>query len=226
MQPSKFNFDPIATAYDSWYDSPVGQVYDIQEKRAVSSLLPPAGDSSTLLEVGSGTGHWSAWFAEKGYQVTGIDVSSAMVTVAEGKGLQNVQFIAGDFMTAAFDGDFDVVAAITTLEFIPGYSGALDKMRSLINPGGCMIIGVLNRISWLGVSRKIKGAADPVFHNARFFTVGEIKRLLNRYGKARVIGSTFALPYLPLLRCAGMLESLGKTLCPCWGNFIVGRVEV
>ena len=174
--------------------------------------------------MGSGTGHWSAWFSERGYRVTGIDISPAMTRRAEGQDIPGFRVLVGDFLKTPIDGSFDVAAAITSLEFIPDYMSALGKMHSLLRPGGTLIVGVLNCRSWLGLTRKIKGARGPVFHSARFFTTGEIRKLLSPYGKPRVIGSTFALPYRALLPAAGILEAIGGAVCPCLGNFIAGSV--
>ncbi len=226
MSGSSFNFDAIAEYYDAWYDDPVGKVYDSQEKSAMAKILPTASPGAALLEVGSGTGHWSAWFTEQGYRVTGIDISPEMTRRAENKGIAGSRFMAGDFLATPIEETFDVVAAITSLEFIPDYTGAIEKMRSLLRPGGLLIVGALNSRSWLGLARKIKGSKDPVFSSARFFTTGEVRKLLGTYGKPRVIGSTFALPYRALLPAAGVLETVGGALCPCLGNFIAGSVTV
>ncbi|HPA71505.1 MAG TPA: class I SAM-dependent methyltransferase [Spirochaetota bacterium] len=226
MNGSVFNFDSIARHYDAWYDDPVGGTYDRLEKRAVECLLPPAGDGASLLEVGSGTGHWSAWFADKGYRITGIDVSEEMTRVAAGKNIPGARFIRGDFLDTEIKGTFDVVAAITSLEFIPDPVKALARMRGALKPGGHIIIGALNRRSWLGLARKLRGAKDPVFNQARFFTTGEIRAMMAPYGTPVVRGSTYALPFRPLLWSAEILERAGGTLCPCLGNFIVGKVRV
>jgi SAM-dependent methyltransferase len=226
MDGSSFNFDTIAQYYDAWYDDPVGKVYDIQEKSAMAKLLPPASPGASLLEVGSGTGHWSAWFTERGYHVTGIDISPEMTRRAESRKVPGARFMVGDFLAAPIEERFDVVAAVTSLEFIPDYKAAIEKMHSLLRPGGLLIVGVLNRRSWLGLARKIKGAKDPVFHSAHFFTTGEAGKLLRPYGKPSIIGSTFALPYKAMLPAAGALESIGSTICPCLGNFIAGSVTV
>lgn len=226
MSGSLFNFDTIAEYYDAWYDDPAGKIFDVQEKRAVAKVLPLADGKQTLLEVGCGTGHWSAWFSERGYRVTGIDISPAMIQRAERKNIPNARFIVGDFLYQTIEGTFDVAAAITSLEFIGDHIEAIAKMRSYLRPGGLLLVGVLNCRSWLGLSRKLKGAKDPVFHHARFFTTGEIRQLLRPLGHLRVFGSTFAFPYRPLLLFAGIFEKTGSMLCPCFGNFIVGSVTV
>ncbi len=226
MNGSVFNFDSIARHYEAWYADPVGRTCDRMEKCAMERLLPPAADGATLLEVGSGTGHWSAWFAEKGYRVTGIDISKEMMSVAAEKNIPGARFIHGDILDVEIPETFDVAAAVTSLEFIPDPVKALERMRGALNPGGHIIIGALNRRSWLGLVRKFRGAKDPVFHQARFFTTGEIRAMLSLYGTPVVRGSTFAFPYRYLLWSADIIEHLGGMLCPCLGNFIAGKVRV
>ncbi len=226
MSGSLFNFDVIAEHYDSWYDDPIGKIYDLQEKHAIEKALPGEADGQTLLEVGCGTGHWSAWFSERGYRVTGIDISPSMVRCAESKKIPRARFIVGDFLDIEIQETFDIAAAITSLEFVGDHIKVIEKMHSYLRPGGLLLVGVLNRRSWLGIVRRLKGARDPVFHNARFFTTREIRRLLHPYGNPFVFGSTFAFPYRVLLPFAGIFETTGSALCSCFGNFIVGSVTV
>lgn len=226
MSGSLFNFDAIAGYYDAWYDAPAGKIFDAQEKRAVAKVLPLADGKKSLLEVGCGTGHWSAWFAERGYRVTGIDISPAMIQRAESKNIPNARFMVGDFLDETVEGTFDVVAAVTSLEFMADHVKAIEKMRAHLRTGGLLLLGVLNRRSWLGLSRKLKGAKDPVFHHARFFTMGEIRRMLRPLGNPLVFSSTFAFPSRVLLPFAGIFETAGSALFPWFGNFIVGSVIV
>jgi len=51
-------FDEMADNYDRWYETPVGAAVDRMEKRAFLRVLEPKV-GERLLEVGSGTGHWS-----------------------------------------------------------------------------------------------------------------------------------------------------------------------
>lgn len=82
---SRFDFGKIAEHYDKWYQSQRGSLYDKVEKQTLDRLLPEAGKGSKLLDIGCGTGHWSAYFARKGFDVTGVDISERMVQVARGK---------------------------------------------------------------------------------------------------------------------------------------------
>ncbi|HQO02906.1 MAG TPA: class I SAM-dependent methyltransferase [Spirochaetota bacterium] len=226
MMPSRFDFDAIAVGYDSWYNSPVGERMDQQEKKAVERFLPSPDDYTRVLEVGPGTGHWTRWFSEKGFHVTGIDVSAEMISVARSKQIRNAAFIQEDFISADVRGKFDMAVAITSLEFIPDCTAALNKMKSLVRPGGIILAGVLNRYSYMGLTRIIRGGKDPVFHRAHFFSWYELKKILKTLGPSVVTGSTFALPYESLLCTAEFLDRAGSLVAPCLGNFLVGKVTV
>ena len=221
---SRFDFGAIAEMYDAWYSTPVGKKIDLQEKNAVRRFLPSPDTHRRVLEVGPGTGHWTSWFAEAGFHVTGVEISPEMTAVAENKNIPHTEFICGDFTSTDIPGDFDMAVAITSLEFIPEYVSALEKMKASVRPGGIILVGVLNRFSYMGLSRKIKGAKDPVFYSAHFFSYGEIKKILKTLGPAVVTGSTFALPHPTLLWTAGFFEAVGTRVTPFFGNFLAGRV--
>jgi len=225
MANSLFDFNGIAEHYDGWYDNPVGAMIDELEKNAVMKLLPPASTHPAVLEVGSGTGHWSAWLAGLGHIVTGIDIAEKMADAARAKNIPGARFMTGDFMETVFDGRFDIAIAVTSLEFMPDPGAALRKMTGLVRPGGAVVAGVLNACSYMGLVRTIKGSRDPVFKDAHFFTRGEIRKALSDGGGATVIGSTFMPPYRWAVRYSAFFEAVGGALFPCLGNFIVaGRM--
>jgi len=106
---SRFDFDTVAEKYDGWYNTPVGAMYDKLEKRAISRYLGRDGHGKKLLEIGCGSGHWSSFFAERGFSVTGIDISEAMLQIAKGKNIPNAVFQSGDAHSLPFDDNsFDV----------------------------------------------------------------------------------------------------------------------
>jgi len=223
---SSFDFDAVARYYDGFYTSRVGKKIDEQEKAAVMQLLPGADTHPRLIEAGSGTGHWSSWFASLGYRVTGVEISGEMTDLARQKNIPGTGFIHGDFMNVDPGADYDLGLFITSLEFMPDYERALERMASLVRPGGYIITGVLNKYSYMGLSRRIRGSREPVYHSARFFSRAELCGALSRFGAAQVRASTFLVPSEKLLPCADLLERIGPVLCPGCGNFLTGRVEI
>jgi len=223
---SLFDFNNIAGSYDQWYRHPVTMKIDELEKNAISPLLPSPSSHPGILEIGSGTGHWTKWLVDSGYSVTGIDISKLMIQSAREKNLDNARFIQGDFMETDFNEQFDITIAITSLEFIPDYRKAIHKMALLTRPGGVIITGVLNSFSYMGLVRRLKGDKDQVFGNAHFFNWFELKKILSIEGDVTIKGSTFMLPYRWTIPFSSSFEAIGKNLFPFFGNFIVGRCRV
>ena len=79
---SRFDFDMVAGSYDSWYAGRRAACYDRLEKKLIASLLPADGEGKKLLEIGCRTGHWSGFFSEYGFEVTGLDISERMINAA------------------------------------------------------------------------------------------------------------------------------------------------
>jgi len=223
---SLFDFNNIAESYDQWYTNPVTMRIDELEKNAISSLLPSPSSHPGVLEIGSGTAHWTEWLGNSGYSVTGIDISESMIQSAREKNLDNARFIQGDFIETDFNEQFDITIAITSLEFFPDCKKAIHKMALLTRPGGVIITGVLNSFSYMGLVRRLKGDKDLVFRNAHFFNWFELKKILSIEGDVTLKGSTFMLPYRWAIPFSSCCEAIGKNLFPVFGNFIAGRCRV
>ncbi len=221
---SAFDFGGLAERYDDWYERPVGRVYDILEKRAVSEFLPDATHGDQLLEVGCGTGHWSAFFAEHDFRVTGVDISASMLEIARGKGIRGADFYQGEADAIPFyDNAFDVVVAITLLEFVPQPQTVLEEMARCVRDQGSIIVGVLNRWSYQGLSRRIWD--KPLFRSASFFSRKSLKKLLAHYGQTEVRSAAFFLPWTWALAPAPVVDRTASAFGLPFGDFLVGRVQ-
>ena len=185
--PSLFDFAPRAGQYDRWYDTPVGRAHDQAQQRDVRRLLAPASPNQTLLDVGCGTGHWSGFFAEMGYRVTGVDVAEAMIEAAR-TALPQCTFQVADACRLPFDdGVFDVVTAMATLEFLPDPAAAVDEMVRCATAGGRLLIGTLNRLAPLNQHRVSKGK-EP-YASAHLFSPDDVRNLVAPRGRVRMVAS-------------------------------------
>jgi len=185
-----FNKD-IACFYEDWYKSPKGRLVDLLEKDLIERLCQiKTGDK--VLEIGCGTGHFSSYFEELGGKVVGLDTSFEMLTVARDKaGNTKVDFKTGNAYALPFaDREFDLVAMITTLEFIAEPKKALEEAFRVSK--GKIFLGILNRHSFLAWQRKRSG--KRIWQQANFYTLGEVKSL---FGKDKKIKWSSAL-FLPL----------------------------
>jgi ubiquinone/menaquinone biosynthesis C-methylase UbiE len=209
-QHNPFADSEIAAGYEAWYQT-TGRRADGQEKALLKWLLAGFSWARTILEVGCGTGHFTRWFSELGLQAVGLDRSRAMLD--EAVCLSSPVYLQGDALVLPFvSNSFDLVALITTVEFLPDPIQALAEALRVVRQG--LILGVLNAESRLG--REYKLAGGPIWEVARFFTPDELKRMILEITgqKARVIWRTTLWPL-----CPGVLP------LP-WGGFIGMAVKI
>ncbi|MBN1135206.1 MAG: class I SAM-dependent methyltransferase [Anaerolineae bacterium] len=204
-------FDQYTAAhYEAWYKTPDGCRADQLEKGILNHLLQPFPRSGSILEIGCGTAHFTRWLGEQGSVAVGLDHSAAMLVQA--LALNGIPLVRGDAYKLPFaDGAFDLAAMITTLEFLERPQEALGEALRVARHG--VLLGVLNRWSLLGLQRRLAGLFRPtVYDAARFYGVGELKRLLQLAAgkKACVTWRTTLFP-----RC----WPWPQTRLP-WGGFI------
>jgi len=223
---SKVDFDEIADRYDLWYESAEGAMYDHCEKKAISKYLPGNVQGLKLLEIGCGTGHWSQFFSEYGFQVTGVDISERMIEIAHSKGVPNASFQIADGQSLPFsDGSFDVAAAITTLEFVDNAESVVQEMiRCARKPAGQLLIGVLNALA--GFNRKRQQDPESLYAEAHLFSPRQLKRLLEPYGQTNIITAAFVPRRRSLLSLSPLIDTIGRLLRLPYGAFVVTEVRL
>ena len=185
---SLFDFNALAQEYERWYDTPRGREYDRVQQRDVRLLLPPARSGASLLDVGSGTGHWSRFFLSMGYQVQGIDISPEMIETAR-QVVDNCTYTQADACEIPFANEiFDVVAAMATLEFVSAPEIALGEMIRCLRTEGILLIGTLNRIAPINHRRLME--KRPPYASAHLYGPEELYELLSPYGTVSMVASS------------------------------------
>ncbi len=222
--PAIFDFGPLAERYDNWYESAEGDMYDRLEKRAVAHLLPKNTYGKRLLDVGCGTGHWSEFFSEQGFTVTGVDISRKMINIAYEKSIRDSSLIIADAHNLPFqNGCFDVAVAITTLEFVRAPEVVISEMvRCLRQPGSVMVVGVLNTRA--RINRRRKASNKTPYRDAQLFSPYQLKKILTSYGETNVITTAFVPRGRWLLHLSPLFTTIGHLFHLPYGAFIVGRV--
>jgi len=165
----------VAAHYEAWYETPEGRRADELEKAVLGWLLQAFARPGSVLEIGCGTGHFTRWLSDQGLAAVGLDLSAAML--AQARALDGIPLARGDAYRLPFaDGAFDLAALVTTLEFLERPQEALAEALRVARCG--MVLGVLNRWSLLGLQRRLVGLfRSTVYDAARFYGVGELKRL-------------------------------------------------
>jgi ubiquinone/menaquinone biosynthesis C-methylase UbiE len=201
-------------------------MYDRLERRAIAELLLPVPNSGRLLEIGCGTGHWSEYFCNGGFDVTGVDISERMIAVARQKNVSRGTFEVADAERLPFaDSAFDVSAAITTLEFVADPTRVVAEMvRCVKKPGGMLIVGALNRLSAYNQDRKRRAAS--MYASAHLFSPVDLRGLLAPFGEPSILVAGFVPSWDSLLWLSPLLEWAGGLTGNEHGAFLAAKVTL
>jgi ubiquinone/menaquinone biosynthesis C-methylase UbiE len=184
--------EKIAQSYDRWAETPQGRIaYGLEGELLLRLANLSAGQR--ILEVGCGTGAHILLFQREGFNVAGVDVSTPMLRVARQKLGEKALLCLGDAENLPFKGkSFDSVALITTLEFIPDPERAVREALRVSR--GKVLLGVLNKYSFLGMKRRLLAKFRPsIYNHARFYSIWELRRLVRRAIPEAVVDWTSVL---------------------------------
>jgi SAM-dependent methyltransferase len=144
--------------FEEWFDSPLYELLyayrNEEEARRLANLIEekiPPGDFSDVVDVGCGRGRHSIALAERGYHVTGLDLSPTAIEkarqIAEERDLSNVRFIVQD-MRQPLDDTFDAAFNLfTTFGYFLEDSEnerVLKSVNSMLKPKGLFLVDYLN----------------------------------------------------------------------------------
>jgi SAM-dependent methyltransferase len=139
-------WDAEAATFD---DEPDHGLRDPDTRAAWDELLVellgvPDGAGSRVADLGCGTGSLALLLAARGHHVQGLDVSPAMLELAEAKSLSAgipVQFDLGDVSAPDLPaGAFDVVLSRHVVWALPDQRDTLRRWTDLLAPGGRMLL--------------------------------------------------------------------------------------
>jgi ubiquinone/menaquinone biosynthesis C-methylase UbiE len=134
MQQVREDFDRIALLMAS--EREAREVYSHHLLRHV----PP--DCNEVLEIGCGFGAFARAVAERARQVTAMDLSTQMISVARTRsaGCSNLEFVLDDFLQAELPSEsYDCIVTLATLHHLP-LKEALSRIKRLLRPGGVFIL--------------------------------------------------------------------------------------
>lgn len=152
------NADPAELAKFSdlahrWWDpeSEFRPLHQINPLRLdwIDGLVPLAGKA--VLDVGCGGGILADSMARKGAQVTGIDLATKALRVAQLHALEantpNVTYreISAEALALEQPERFDVVTCMEMLEHVPDPGSVVKACAQLVKPGGWVFFSTINR---------------------------------------------------------------------------------
>lgn len=171
------------------------------------SLLRRVGANGRAVDIGCGTGAYTAILSDEGFDVTGVDYSPAMIEAAANQ-LQgcNVDLRVGSFDSLPLDDEsFDVALSMGVLQHISDIQGALAETHRILRPGGRVLFEVRNRFSLFRAGQlMLSGAKYRVQdQEIRNFTPSQVKSDLRASGFSQIrLHNCVVLPppFVPLAR--------------------------
>lgn len=141
--------------FATWFDSPyyhiLYQSHDDKEARGfIDNLITPLAlpSGARILDLGCGKGRHARYLAEKGFDVTGLDISAASIAFARHFEHDHLSFFQHDmrlpFRMNYFDG---IVNIFTSFGY---FDTDRDHLRTLVNvskglkPGGLFLLDFFN----------------------------------------------------------------------------------
>ena len=152
------NADPAELAKFSdlahrWWDpeSEFRPLHQINPLRLgwIDGLVPLAGKK--VLDIGCGGGILSDSMARKGADVTGIDLSTKALKVAQLHALEagttgvSYREISAEALAQEQPASFDVVTCMEMLEHVPDPASVVRACTTLVKPGGWVFFSTINR---------------------------------------------------------------------------------
>ncbi len=171
MKSSLNPFEHHSDLYESWFvQHPAAYA---SELAAVRELWPAHAES---LEVGIGAGHFAAPLSIS----QGVEPAAAMRDRAAARGITAVDGVAERLPFP--DERFAATLMVTAICFVDDPAQSLWEMYRVLRPGGCAVVGFVDRHSPLGQEYEQKKDASLFYAPARFFSVADVTRLLTDAG--------------------------------------------
>lgn len=144
---SKRHFDEIATSWEKKYQRRAS--FERRQASFVGCLRQFAPASSRVLDFGCGSGDIAIACSEAGYEVTGVDLSPAMIARARRR--SRSRGITFDHLDSDHplrlpypDACFDAVIASSVFEYVRGPFQTLGELRRVCKPNGLLLATVPN----------------------------------------------------------------------------------
>lgn len=138
---------------------------------AFFELLPPA--RGRVLDLGCGEGRVARELKDRGYDVTGIDVSPTLVELARGDDPDGDYRVADAAELPFEDGSFELVVAFMSLQDMDDAEAAIREAARVLAPGGRLCLAILHPLRSAGTVDEEAGTF--VISGSYFDTVHHIR---------------------------------------------------
>lgn len=118
--------------------------YQLRREVLDAALAAAACDprGKRVLDVGCGTGFWTAYYTGRGAEYTGLDIAATSVARLQ-QAYPNARFVHSDVSEAELEGTWDVVNVFDVLYHVTDdarWEAALGRLARAVAPGGLLLV--------------------------------------------------------------------------------------
>lgn len=197
-----------AADYAAWYGTPRGAWIAEREYALLRAMLEPRS-GERVLDVGCGTGHFTARFAaEGGLQVVGLDINYPWLRHAASHDAGGAAYVCATATAMPFrNGAFDRTVSVAALCFLADERQGLQEILRVTRRR--FAIGLLHRRSLLYLQKRRSTGA---YRGARWHTEADVLGLFSGLPVANLqVRTAVALP-----DGGAIAQSLEPLLRPWW----------
>jgi SAM-dependent methyltransferase len=182
---------PNPATFDAADQSLTDALEELEEAKNYSAwildLISPH-ISGRILEVGAGSGTYSAYFADHGH-LTALEPSPTRSAALRErmKDYPNVVVVTAQLNGAAAPGSYDTVVLLNVLEHIPDDHQALGDIYESLAPGGKMVL-------WVPAFEALYGKFDLRIGHYRRYRRNELLALVHNVGFQQVTAKYTNMP--------------------------------
>jgi 2-polyprenyl-3-methyl-5-hydroxy-6-metoxy-1,4-benzoquinol methylase len=209
-------------------------------QRALNDIDALVG-TGRILDIACGSGAFLAIAQRRGWDVYGVEISAALCRVCRENTdatLYNTSFEEADLPLAAFD----AVTMWDIIEHVLDPVAFIAKARSLLKPGGVLLIctpdedSLLARTGWAlykstGATYRYPALALHPRYHTFFFSRKSLRRLLNQHGMkvSRAYSQQAFFQHSPLAsavqkRAIAIIEKLASAFDTCYECVLIARL--
>jgi SAM-dependent methyltransferase len=196
LHPAELFYDAQAVSYDQEQQGH-GQsgLRGLEQQLVQRELLQKLGGQERVLELGAGTGRFTALLAAKGCEVVATDASRQMLRILERKavrdGWKQVRTVHAEMTAPWPEGPFDLVCTFSAVEYTASLAPVFARAAQVLTPGGTLYLTTAHTHPFRLFAQVGNAMRQGIWLHAR--TVREVRRELARAGFSDVRVATHGL---------------------------------